>query len=264
MIRALSFILVVLVSWPALAAEPKVALDVDVSALPNTEITEELRDWLVEHQTAVLRDEGIETSQDAPRLLRVVLSRYGEGDVHYRVTLVLVDRSTEAVELEHTITCELCRDTDLTARVGQEVARLLSDHLRHDSVPPPDPEPLGPAPTKERAPVRPAAPAEAPRARALGPLGSVGVASLVVGVSTTGAGIALALRPDRWRQNTGGVQQRSTRPVGLALVGVGSAVLVSGVALVTVDVVRRKRRPRTSLIPMLTPSTLTLNMNTRF
>ncbi len=270
MIRALLFVLAVLVPWPALAAEPTVALEIDVSALPDDQVTADLEIWLTEHQTAILRDGGIETSADADNTIRVVVSRYGEGDVHYRATIVLVDRPTEAVELERTITCELCRDTDLANEVGEEVARLSGRLLYAaqstdgtDEQPekaPPSEEPPGRA---ENFPTH-RDPTVHPKSRKIGPLGCAGIASIVAGAGALGTGIYLGVRPDDWRLVAGGTEQRTTRPAGIAVLSAGAAVLTTGVVLVVVDAVRRKPQRRVTLSPTVTPIAAAMRMGVRF
>ncbi|MEM9462577.1 MAG: hypothetical protein AAGF11_50985 [Myxococcota bacterium] len=279
MTRTLLLTLAGLVPQLALAAEPMVSLDVDVSALPDNEVTVDLRSWLVEHQTEVLRDHGIGTSDDTPTQLRLIVSRYGDGDIHYRTTIVLIDQTTGAIELERTIRCELCRDTDLNTMVGDELARLSDRLWPIDS----DGLPIDPPESEEHAlneldalnelnaldqavsePDPRGEPNSPARARRIGWRGAIGIATLGIGASTTTAGITLAARSERTRLDDGNVVRRNTRPAGLALVGVGSALLVTGAVLVGRDVVRRRRRHDFSFTPTVAPATLTIQMSMRF
>lgn len=275
MTRMLLLTLAGLVPRLALAAEPTVSLDVDVSALPDNEVTADLRDWLVEHQTGVLRDRGIRTTDDTPTQLRLIVSRYGDGDIHYRATIVLFDQTTGAIELERTIRCELCRDTDLNTKVGDELARLSdrlwpsgSDDLATEPLtnPPKDDAVEADADGAELEPDPPDEPdALVPaRSRRIGWQGAIGITTLGIGASTATAGITLASRSERTRLDDGRVVRRNTRPAGLALVGVGSALLVTGAVLVSRDVIRRRRHHEFSFTPTVAPATLTIQMNMRF
>lgn len=83
---------------------------------------------------------------------------------------------------------------------------------------------------------------------------------MVLGATALGASIPLAIRPDEWRPVAEGSERRTTRPAGLALVGVGSAVLVTGAVLLAFDLVRRKRQRTVSLAPTVVPTALTLRV----
>jgi hypothetical protein len=79
--------------------------------------------------------------------------------------------------------------------------------------------------------------------RGLGPVGIAGVVALGVGVTSVGVGIGLAVKPDEIADPTPGVapELRSTHTPGYALLGIGSAAVITGVALVVVDRVKAKR-----------------------
>lgn len=165
---------------PAPAAEPTVAVEVDVSALPDEDFTRWLAENLVERQETVLRDGGIEVAEgdDADARIRVTVSRYGELGVHYRFTVALFEGEANTLKAEHTLTCELCKDSMLVTKVGDEVARMSGRFLHErEGEAPGDPavEPEGsqgrevePAPK-----VRPSS--RAPRARRLSGGATAGV-----------------------------------------------------------------------------------------
>lgn len=267
MSRLLSMLLALAIAcapWPAYAATPAtVRLEVDVSALPAGDVTERLEAYLVEEQTRTIVDGGLELADDSSNAIRVSISRYGEDDVHYRATIALLQGTSEAAVVERTITCELCRDGELVSRVAEEVARLSgrvlygpeeqsdADHPQAQDPPQPEPETSATEGNDEKT-------------RKVGPLGVAGIASLVVGVGATGGGIPLAVAPDQTRPAASGVERRTTRPAGLALVGVGTALIVTGAVLVTVDALRRKKARQVSFFPAVTPSSVTVSMSMRF
>ncbi|MCA9712712.1 MAG: hypothetical protein KDK70_43185 [Myxococcales bacterium] len=261
MSRALSLgLALLLAAAPCVAlAAPAVSLDVDVSALPEDDVTEALETRLVEHQVQTLRDSGLEVVDDAGTRIRVVVSRYGDNDVHYRATVTLLDADGEPAEAERTLDCELCRDSELIAKVGEEIARLSGKVLyapssEAETDAKPEQDESGPEPTGSTG--------EQPKK--LETLGYVGIGALVVGAGALGAGVGLALQPDEARLQGTRVERRSTRAPGFAMVGLGSAVLVTGAVLLTIDLVRRKKQRKVALIPTVTPSMITLGMHMRF
>ncbi|MCA9709477.1 MAG: hypothetical protein KDK70_26790 [Myxococcales bacterium] len=258
------------VAGPVRAAAPSVSLEVDVSALPEGKATRNLEAYLVDNQTRTLEDEGLVVDDDAEMTIRVIINRYGEGDINYRATLAVLERGRNEPKVQRTITCDLCRDGDLVLRVSEEVSRL-SAHVLYapkepqDADPEPnqpqgagEPEPEQGAPADETTPTPTRSPAR------LGPLGFSGIASMVVGVGATAGGIPLALRPDRARPAESGVDRQRTRPAGLGLIGAGSALLVTGAALVAIDAVRQSKPRAVSWLPHVTPSALTISMQMRF
>lgn len=240
-------------SAPA-ASEPRVSLDIDVSALPNDEVTKELQTWLRDHQTKILQDGGIEVVSDADTTIRISVARYGEGDVHYRATIVMIDRreGDGSVVAPREIECQACRDSDLAARVGEEVARLSGRILyapsEPDSARNPRESALQPEPEKSTS------------VRAIGPLGFSGIAVLSVGVGATIAGGLLAVKPAEWRPVSNGAEMRNYRPTGIALASVGSAVVLAGAAIIAVDVIRRRDKRKLTLLPTIGPSGLALHV----
>jgi hypothetical protein len=243
-------------SAPA-ASEPQVSLDIDVAALPDDEVTKELQIWLGEHQTKILRDGGIEVVPNADVTIRVSVARYGDGDVHYRATIVMIDHRREgndSVVAQREIECEGCRDSDLAARVGEETARLSGRILYAPS------EPDASASSSNTEPTAQPRSKTTPPVRAIGPLGFSGIAALTLGVGATVAGGVLVVKPADARPVSNGAEVREYRPAGIALVSVGSAVVLAGVAMIAVDVIRRRDKRRMTLLPTIGPSGLALHV----
>lgn len=263
MTRILSTMLALAIAWaplPALATTPpKVQLEIDVSELPAGDVTNALQAYLVEEETRTLADGGVEVAADAPMTIRVSVSRYGDGDVNYKARIVLTPSDSATPDVERVITCDLCRDGDLVMKVSEEVARLSGRVLYA----PGDPVEREPEQTSGQQ-GDPEAATATQKPKKIGPLGAIGIASAVVGLGATGAGIPLAMTPDQTRPAASGVERRTTRPAGLALVGVGTALVITGAVLVAVDVVRRKKARRVSILPGLGPSSVTVSLSMRF
>lgn len=228
---------------------PRVSLEIDVSALPSDEDTQELQTWLLEHQSKVLRDGGVDVVPSADTTIRVSVARYGEGDVNYRAAIAMIDHrrggDDEVVE-QREITCEACRDSDLAARIGEEVARLSGRILYApgdaEEAVDPSGESTAQEPSTPPAVVRP-----------IGPLGFGGIASLAVGIGATVAGGVLAVKPADARPVSNGAEVRRYRPTGIALASVGSAVALAGAAMIAGDVLRRRNERKLTLLPTVGP-----------
>lgn len=243
----------------AAEAAPAVFVDVDVSALPDDDVTQALAARMVEHQKQTLREGGLEVADDAETKIHIVVSRYGDKGVHYQAIVTLLEADGDEAAVERTLTCELCRDSELIAKVGEEIARLSGRVLYAPRIEEEEAEPelAEPEPETTDPPVN-----EQPKR--LGTLGYVGIGSLVAGSGTLGTGIVLAVLSDQARIEGTQVESRSTRTPGLAMVGVGSALLLAGAVLVTFDGIRRNKQRKVSLAPTVTPSRVTLGMHMRF
>lgn len=269
MIRTFTVLLacsIVTASIPAYAETPSVAVEVDVSALPPGDVTERLEAHILEKQTRILTDTGLELADDADATIRTTVSRYGEGDVNYRALLELLRADATGAEVERTITCELCRDGEFVLRVSDEVAvlseRVLygpTDEEGSEATDSPTEDPKSPVEDVEDPP--PPTPDEP---RPIGLMGGAGIASMVVGAGTMAAGIPLALVKNEIRPIPAGIERRNTRPTGIALATVGGVLLATGAALLAVDVLRRQKRRRVSFLPTVSPSMLTVSMGMRF
>lgn len=257
---------------PAHGAEPEPALglEVDVSALPQDEETEGLRWLLVERQTRILRDGGIavaeEDDRDAARI-RVTVSRYGEGDVNYRFTVKLLEGG--ATTVERTLTCDLCRDTELVTKVGEEIARVSGRYVYEHEAGAREPEPNGRDEGNGAEPVDSGTPTDQ-EARPVGAAGYAGIAALVAGAGVTVGGVILLTKKPEVRLSPEDrrVEEVTThRRLGTAFTAVGAGVLAAGVVLVVVDqtVLRKRRAKRHAVLhPSVGPNGVGLSLTGRF
>ena len=247
---------------------PAVAVDVDASALPKGEVTDDLVRHIVEHQTQVLADGGLEVREDASLTILVTVSRYGEGNVNYRASIAVFKTGSDTPTAERTLTCELCRDGDLVVRIGEEVARLSGFILyapEEDSGDDGTGTPAEPEDgVDEQSQGQDDGSTATPPPAAIGPMGYVGIGTLVMGTGSLAAGIALSLLPDQTRPAGDVVERRSTHTTGVVLASVGGVLVASGIALLTVDVVRRKRQRRVTFRPFITPERAVVSMGVRF
>lgn len=252
----------------AMEPEPTMALEIDVSALPQDGETEELRGLLLERQARILRDGGIALVEDVPDAakIRVTVSRYGEGDVNYRFSVALLEGRETTVE--RTLTCDLCRDTELVTKVGEEVARVSGRFMY---------EREAAAGTKPDEPVegdgtdpsqgQPLADHEGKR---VGATGFAGIAALVAGTGVAVGGlILLAKKPDvRLAPDDLQVEEVTThRRLGIGLSAAGAGVLATGIVLLVVDqtVLRRRRAKHHAVfVPTAAPNGFGVSLTGRF
>lgn len=226
----------------AYAAEPATSLEIDLSELPDDEITRGLETRLREHQRDTLSRGGVEIRDDAEHRIEVTVRRYGEDNLHYEADVVLYLDQASTPDVSQKIQCELCRDSELVAKVGEEVARLSgrilyapTDDEQTAAV---EPEPSPPEPDDQNESVKP-----------IGALGGIGIVLGVAGLATTIAGGVDLARGEVATNDDPGTQFGTVtdhRPRGRVLVGVGVGALVVGAVMIGVDVGLRgkKRRSR--------------------
>ncbi len=238
---------------------PAVSLEVDVSTLPEDEVTHALVSHIVAEGTQTLEAGGIDVLDDAGATVTVTVTRYGEHDVHYRTTVSLADGDDQ---VERTVDCEVCLDSELVDQIGKEIARLSGRVLYGGPQDHEEPEPAA-SDDVEPEPTEASSEDTAPSKR-LGPMGKAGIGVMVGGVASVAVGVPLVLTADTARIGEMGVEERATRPTGLALIGVGATMAATGVVLVVLDVVRRKKAGRVSLSPVVMPSQVTFSMGVKF
>jgi hypothetical protein len=141
---------------------------------------------------------------------------------------------------EHEVQCTLCTEGETVERARIEVGRLIPfvrDHARAEA------EATQPrAPKGDRGP---AAPTD--DRRGLAPMSKAGVALLVGGAAGVGLGVGLALREPTVKPEMP-LEVTDTRIPGYVALGVGGALLVTGVALLVTGQ-RRSRARALSFAP---------------
>ncbi|HEY8375019.1 MAG TPA: hypothetical protein VIK91_00965 [Nannocystis sp.] len=172
--------------------------------------------------------------------------------------------------------CADCLEKELLERVSND-ARLTIQQLRvyidgyNDKVdaenaaaeaPAPAPTPTTPEVSGGSA-AAPTGPSPGVDAAPMHPMCKVGAGLMAVGVVGIGAGLALALMPDRQVDPMIGWELRSTRLPGFVTLGVGGAVALAGVALFAAGH-RKSRAPRTALVPSFGPGVAGLQWSGRF
>jgi hypothetical protein len=217
-----------------------------------------------------------EVGSDGPIIKRRVLER---SDVVLRANDVLPSDSPDDVQIKvhveefdrggpgfllhldvetlghhEEIECALCTETELVARY-EERLQVLAKQLAAQAGAEPDPVPPDPDPTP---PDQPPPPDDDGKLRATG---KAGIALTVIGAAGVGVGIGLALAPAQPKRNEP-LEETTTEIPGYVTLGVGAAVLVTGVALIVVD--RLRARKRTTVAPTLGPATAGISLTTRF
>jgi hypothetical protein len=108
-------------------------------------------------------------------------------------------------------------------------------------------------------------------AGAFNPLCKVGIGMMAVGVVGIGAGVTMAVMPDRYGDACGSpdadplacTEGKSTKLPGYVALGLGGALAIAGVALFVVGN-RQSKQPRTALVPAFGGGMLGLRWSARF
>lgn len=201
-----------------------------------------------------------------PRAIEIVVSETSAVDFAAKLT-----GHQDGASASTSTTCKACTETELVESITGALADLLPQLSEAARAAAPT-EPNGPEALAEPEPETPAEPDEGERRKSLGPLGIVGVMGMVAGAGLVGTGIPLALRDDQI-QGAGGsstgsisgeVEKRSTRPAGIGLASIGGAFLVTGVALLVVDRVRKPAKKSARIAPSFGPHHVGLGVSGRF
>jgi hypothetical protein len=240
----------------------------DVPAAPTSEPavdTSELGDLgmlitprVIDATAPVLAEAGME-----PSMASIRITFLNAENFEYAIRVVL-DPSKSLDNAPVLKTCRGCM-TDQLVEATMEAVRKAIERKEARELKMPDPEP-------EPEPEQPAPPADdSPRdtgptpSRGLGPMGWGGVAALAVGVASVATGGAFLGLGER-RPADDKSQFRDFRPSGYGLLGVGGALVITGVALIVVDRVRAKRRSGRSAVvaPVLAPDSAGFAISGRF
>jgi hypothetical protein len=156
----------------------------------------------------------------------------------YAISSGLFVDNQPVADSTHETECRLCTEGEAVERGTAEVERLvpfIRDHaqarqaaqVKADTPPPPVQQ-------------------EAPQPRPLAGRGKAGVALLAVGGVGVGVGVGLTLKPAS-PDPAMPLNEISTRPAGLAVLGVGAAALVAGAVLLALD--RKAANRRVTWLP---------------
>ena len=246
---------------PPAADAPRARVSIDTSALG--EAAAPVAAQIDEGASTIFEGNGLVRVEDgdAPEIA-ITVTPLGGGKPGY-LTEWVVNHGGEAVDgSAGTRECSLCTESELvidTQAAIEVVLATLSDLGK------PTPEPAEPAaadPVGAADPSTGGSPTDdAPRKRGLSSLGKAGIAIAVIGGGTLIPGIVLAVLPPKPLPNA---QRRTTTVPGAVVAGVGGAALLTGVALVITDVVRRKRAGTARLSPVVGPGYAGLSAVARF
>ena len=237
---------------PAAQGSSVVVVEVDASI----ERAQQVRERIASDAEAMLRENDVATTIDpeAPRTLTIDI---GGERYAYEIELV-VERSGKA-DAPVKLRCE-CNYDELFAKVSEGVRDSVPALQRADeSAVPPSTPPSTNGGEPEQPPVVDDRGGPAP----LGGLGKAGIATMAVGVAGLGAGIALAVIGEREREDSNReVEATNFGPPGYALIGVGAAVVVTGVVLLAVD--RRRAKRNAAMMPIAGPQFVGWSFTGRF
>jgi hypothetical protein len=198
-----------------------------------------IRRRILERSDVVLRRHGVLPSQDPDDVqIAVDVEEFDRGGPGFMLHLDI-----EALGHHEEIECALCTETELVARFEARL-EVLSTKIAEAAAKEPEPDPA-PDPVPEPTPQ----PVDDGKLKAMG---KAGIALTVVGAVGVGVGLGLALNPERPRTDDP-TTETTTQVPGLVTLGIGAAVLITGVALIIVDRTRAKKR-RASVQPTVGPT----------
>jgi hypothetical protein len=254
----------VAIAGPATTTGASVRVVVDTKALGDaeasfaTEIDETLR-AAVEEAGYVLDD-----SVRADATVRVRLSFFNQEDLDYQID-VDIAAGEQLVRLE-TVGCPHCEGDEVLAQVDGRHSEILAALERalvrsREHVPPEGETPPEGGTPPEQEP-------ESGKAKPIGALGGVGIGLAVLGVGTLVVG-GVEFGRGKIYDDVSRVTTEASfvdhRPVGGALLGVGSVVLAAGVTMLVVDIIRSKKRRHAGVtVPLLGPSIVGLGYTGQF
>ena len=252
-------------AFPARAAEPdepvRVALEIDPTALPPSRTPVDIVEWISGAVSTTLSETDIVVDENAGTKVRLVLSRFGEHDIHYRLDAGIVMPSRSDLQYVRQLDCEACSDTEMVemvSRYAASAAGWLHSAAARDAV-------EDDATTDDPIAEIPPAQLDAP---ALGRLGIVGASVGAVGLAGVVAGAALLVHGRRESLDASDnelLNVTDLRPPGIAVLVSGGALLVTGVVLLAVDRSRRKRRATAMTpSPLWTRGGIGLTLSGRF
>lgn len=209
---------------------------------------------LIDATAPVLADAGIE-----PSMASIRITFLNAENFEYAIRVVL-DPSKSLDNAPVLKTCRGCMtDQLIEATVAAVNSAIERKAAREPKMPDPEPDPKdAPPPTTSPQDTE-------PTKNGLSPMGWGGVAALGLGVASVATGGAFLGIGER-RPDDDKSQIRDFRPSGYGLLGVGGALVITGVALIVVDRVRAKRRSGQSaaVAPLLGPRSAGFSVSGRF
>lgn len=219
-----------------------------------------------ERTDVVLRAAGVlqgRTQDDA--VIHVDIDELTGDEPGYQYE-VWISRADAVVGERRRVECTLCTETEIVQRVETTVSELLPQLPTKGAAPEVAPVDDGGTPPPAGPRLEPASDSTSPTAdegrRGLGKLGKTGAALIAVGAVGAGVGVVFLVLPPKVDPKDP-LHETTYRPPGAATLAAGAAVLVAGVVMLVVDR-RRARKPKTALVPALSPSTAGLVWSGRF
>ena len=247
---------------PAADGSRPIAIDIDTSKLGefggvfDRRLNHELR--------AIAKQRGIAVVPQTRGRIRVEVTDTSGKGTAFEYSVETTPWAADAGRTSEKGTCAPCSDEMTVAKItGLFGARFDALADTTGEAPPSESaaEPVGP-----KAPPPPSQQPSDDDPKKVGALGWAGIGVALAGAATGGAGIVLLLRDDRVRVDPAAplhVERTSTRRSGIALAVVGGALVISGIVMVAVDQVKRKRR-RVAWAPAMAPGFAGFELAGRF
>ena len=221
-------------------AVPRLGRRIDASALGDD--GDGVARRLGEILDAETGEQGFEPGEPPyPQLVVVVARARNREDPGYVVGFSVESRGEIVAGSARQLDCSLCTRTELVERIEAQLPALFELARAHQ--PSDDGGTSGPAGPNggTSGDTQTGDPTEVPPA--IGPLGYAGIGVGVVGLAGVGTGIGLLVRGVQPIEPTF-VERRNFRPGGAVGLAVGGAALVAGVAMLVVDLSRRRSARR--------------------
>jgi len=206
-----------------------------------------LRRRIDERANIVLREAKVLPGDRDDPTLRIVVRELDGDEPGYVASFELRDAAGAPLADRTELECPLCTETELVARVEEQLDAVIE--LLRESHEQPEPEPtddpnqaLAPGPSEQ--PTEPTDQPPPPVRQRAGMLGT-GITLLVVGGGAIGAGVGLAV-PEPKVDEDNPLDLITTRPIGYAVLAGGIAVAVTGAVLTALAVERRRHATRSS------------------
>lgn len=242
-------------------SQAQVMVVVDVSELSTD--AEAIEEQVLLRSEYTLEQANLIPSRVPDFMLIRVTIQTGEGGGGYRAELT-AEKGGKALETGRSLSCDLCTDSELVISVQRRFADLI--HELYPESPLVETEPDAPEQPVQPRPQPPRPQPVPDDGKLLGPMGQAGTALAVFGLAATGVGVGFLVYGQRPHPENP-LYLRDLETPGYLVVGVGGAVMLTGVALIIGDRIRAKRRAeqrRVSWLPGVGPRGVSLGVAARF
>ncbi|GEM_PF-5105219 len=229
----------------------RAGLAVDASALGDD--GEGLGQRLLERAKSALLDaEVLPGRSEKDPTIMIMIERSGPQDnpIH-TVSVRLLQSGAEIAGSLETSACELCTDKEIITQLeGLLVGTIAQlDDRKRSAALSTESEAATPVPERPETPEPRDSGVSKPPAQKIGPLGIGGIVTGLVGLGGLGAGIFVLTKDDKQSVDNHRATLTSYAAPGGIVLGIGTALLITGIVMVALDRGRRAPAPTTAFVP---------------